>query len=151
MSCILLHFTGWNIIPKSWSIRPIEQYLFGVSMRFQCYQSEESRHSHQRTDESQILFRPRCHLYQGKQQGTENSALRHVHQTKQVPIAILHHWLQHFVAHCIKMNQYILVLKFFHLCHIHGVCISEVHEEECQRPSRSPIWMYLLDFLHPKF
>ena len=53
-----------------------------------------------------------------------------------------------FVAYCTEMNQCIL---FFHLCYIHGACISEVHEEGCQRPSRSPIWMYLLDLLHSKF
>ena len=39
----------------------------------------------------------------------------------------------------------------FRLWHIHGVCISEAHEEECQRPSQSPIWTYLFDLQHPKF
>ena len=116
-------------------------------MCLQCYQSDNSRHSHQRTNEPQILFQPWCNLYTRKTT-VDREQCPAAHQTKQVPIEILLHWLQPFVAHYTEMNQ--SILKFFHLCHIHGVCISEVHEEECQKPSRSPIWMYLLDLLHPK-
>ena len=117
-------------------------------MCLQCYQSDDSRHIHQRTDESQILFQQWCHLYTRKTT-VDREQCSAARQTKQLPIAILHNWLQHFVAYCTQMNQ--SMLKFFHLCRIHGVWISEVHEKECRRPSRSPIWMYLLDLLHPNF
>ena len=127
---------------------PFAQLINILSMCLQCYQSDDSRHIHQRTDESQILFQPWCHLYTRKTT-VDREQCPAARQTKQVPIAILHHWLQHCVAYCTDMNQ--TMLKFFPLCRIHGVWISEVHEEECRRPSRSPIWMYLLDFRHPKF
>ena len=70
------------------------------------------------------------------------------HQTKQVLTETLLHWLQPFVAYCTEMNQ--SILRLFHLCHIHEVCISAVHEEEYQRPFQDPIWMYLLDLMHTK-
>ena len=105
-------------------------------MCHQCYQSDDSRHSHQQTNEPQILFQPWCHLYTRKTT-VDREQCPAAHQTKQVPTEILLHWLQPFVAYWTEMNQ--SILKFFHLCNIHGVCISEVHDEECQRPSRSNI------------
>ena len=70
---------------------------------------------------------------QGQQQGDQQQCSV-AHQTKQVPIVIWHHSLQPFIAYCTDMNR--SILKFFRLWHIHGVCISEIHEEVCQRPSR---------------
>ena len=117
-------------------------------MCLRCYQSDDSRHNHQRTNESQILFQPWCHLYTRKTT-VDREQSPTTHQTKQVPTEISLHWLQPFVAYCTEMNQ--SILKFFHLCHIHGVCISEVHEKACQRHSWSPMKMYLLDLLLPNF
>ena len=58
-------------------------------------------------DESQNLFPSWCHLCTRKTiVGRQQFPV--AHQTKQVPIAILQHWLQHFVAYCKEMNQSIL-------------------------------------------
>ena len=78
-------------------------------MCLQCYQSDDSRHSHQQTNEFQILFQPWCHLYTRKiTVGREQCPA--AHQIKQVPIEILLRWLQHFVAYCTEMN--LSILKF---------------------------------------
>ena len=83
-----------------------------------CYQSDDSRHSQQRTKESQILFEPWCHWYTRKTT-VDREQCPAAHKTKQVPTKILLHWLQPFVACCTEMNQ--SILKFFHLCHIQGI------------------------------
>ena len=108
VSYIMLYFTGGAEIsyPISWPVCPVDQYPFGVSMCFQCYQSDDSRHSHQRTDESQIIVQP-YHLYTRNTTGDRDQCPA-AHQTRQVPIAILHHWLQPFVAYCTEMSQSIL-------------------------------------------
>ena len=147
--CIILYISRAEIsYPISWPICSVDQYPFGLLVRLQCYHSGNSRHSHQRTDESQILFQLWCYLYT-RETTVDREQCPAARQTKQVPIAILHHWLQTSVAYCTKMNQ--SILKVFHLYHIHWVCISEVHEEECQRPSLVPMWMYLLDLQHLNF
>ena len=78
VSCIMLHFTGWSLIPHSWPICSIDQYPFWVSMCLQCYQSDDSWQSHQRTNESyhDVIY------IQGKQQWAENGALRHTRQNR---------------------------------------------------------------------
>ena len=75
-----------------------------------CYQSDDSRHSHQRTDVSQILIQPWCHLYSRKTTSNREQHLAAT-QTILVPIVIRYQWLQPFVACCTEMNQFIL--KFF--------------------------------------
>ena len=54
-------------------------------MFLQCYQSDDSRHSHQWTDESQILFQAWCHLYTKKTRDDQEQCPA-AHQTKHVPI-----------------------------------------------------------------
>ena len=140
-----LHFTSWNLIPISWPVCPVDQYPFRVSMCLQCYQSDDSRQSHQRTNKSQILFQPWCHLYT-RETTVDRELCPAAHQTKQVPIEILLHWLQPFVAYCKEMNQ--SILKFFHLFHIHGV--KQQWTKNCAlrhtRQNRCPLKFCSIDY-----
>ena len=81
-------------------------------MCLHCYQSDGSRHIHQQTDESQILFQTWCHLYTRKTT-VDPEMYPAAHQTEQVPTTILQHWLQPFVAYCTEMNQSILSFSTF--------------------------------------
>ena len=123
VSCIMLHNTGWNIIPHFLANLPSCQ-LININTSL-----SNSRHSRQRTNKSQILFQPWCHLYTRK----NNSGPRTM--SCGTPDKTGAHWdfapLTTTLCYLLHRNESIHT-KVFHLCHILGVCISEVNEEGCQ-------------------
>ena len=100
---------------------PADQYPFGVSMCLQCYHSDDSRQSSANLRISDSIPTMMSFIY--NENNGDREQCHAAHQTKQMPIEILHHlgpinidwWVRGtidyshdrttLVAYCTEMNQ----------------------------------------------